>query len=373
MIHKMPKYPIYIPSKGRAFQVATSMRMFARAGIPHYLVVEEQEALDYELRYPDSTILVLPFSNLGSGVYARQWIREHSRANGDERHWQFDDNIDHFARKFKGLRIRCATSVAICWAEHFTDRFENIGISGINYEGYIDGTERPVTLNGRVYSMMLYNNACPVEYRTKYNEDADNCLQAIAQGWCTINVNIFGGDKETSMINKGGNTAALYSDGGRIKFAKSLEYLWPGIVKTGWRHGHVQHMVYKSWKAFAIAGPQLKLKPEWEGVELPNAESFMKLSYTGKRRSNVMDDLVRQYAELSGNDPGQGKVKSANGSIPKATLRSAQPLQAPRETKSGPKALFQQRKATRDYKYTPRGDQQDMFASENPNAYRDWD
>lgn len=359
MIHKVPKYPIYIPSKGRWDLTASTMRCFDRYGIKYNLVVEEQEAFYYEVKYPNANVLVLPFSNLGSGVYARKWIREHAIANGHDKHWQFDDNIIQFVRKFKNYRTKANPALAICWTEHFTDRFENVGISGINYSSYIFEMEHPVTLNGRVYSMMLYNHDCPVVYRTKYNEDADNCLQALAMGWCTLSINIFGGNKAESMALKGGNTDALYKDGGRMKFAASLAYLWPGIVSIGYRHGHIQHQVYNLWKSFAIAGPKPRLKPEYEGVDWPDPERTMVMNFIGKYSSPEMDANSLEYERISGNVPN--------------IRREAKPPEVPDFMRS--EKVSGNGRVETDMEYTRRDNQAGMFGDIEPapKSHYDYD
>src|SRR5689334_7989441 len=79
----LPKYPIYIPSKGRADNCLTAKALM-RDGVPFLLVVEPQEVEAYCKNFPAENILTLPFSNLGKGsIPARNWIKEHSKKNGD--------------------------------------------------------------------------------------------------------------------------------------------------------------------------------------------------------------------------------------------------------------------------------------------------
>ena len=93
-----PEYPVYIVSKGRWESRLTS-KVLERMAVPYRIVVEPQELEQYSAVIDPSRILVLPFSNLGLGsVPARNWIWEHSRSLGAERHWILDDNIHWFAR-----------------------------------------------------------------------------------------------------------------------------------------------------------------------------------------------------------------------------------------------------------------------------------
>lgn len=65
-----PRYPVYIPPKGRFDQCLTAISL-ARDGVPFRLVVEPQERSEYEQRFGRRRVLVLPFSNRGSVIPAR--------------------------------------------------------------------------------------------------------------------------------------------------------------------------------------------------------------------------------------------------------------------------------------------------------------
>ena len=73
----LPKYPIYVISKGR-WEKPLTARQLEALGVPYHIVVEPQEYEDYSrsgrLIDPEK-ILTLPFSNLGQGsTPARNWI-----------------------------------------------------------------------------------------------------------------------------------------------------------------------------------------------------------------------------------------------------------------------------------------------------------
>lgn len=88
-----PKYPVYIISKGRWESRLTS-KAFESMSMPYRIVTEPQEFDNYTSVIDPSKILVLPFSNLGKGsIPARNWVWEHSIAEGHARHWIVDDNI----------------------------------------------------------------------------------------------------------------------------------------------------------------------------------------------------------------------------------------------------------------------------------------
>lgn len=257
------RYPVYVISKGRAPRASTA-KFLARDGIPHRLVVEAPEADEYRARYPGSTIEVLPDIDRG-GVFARNWCWEHSITAGAERHWILDDNIRSIQRWHKGVRHNMDAKLAFASVEDFTDRYENIGLSGMNYVMFATGQLAPFTLNCRVYSCQLIRNDMPVRWRGEWNTDADLSLQALGIGLCTVLVNAFLIQKTTTMKSKGGNTEKYQGDG-RLKMARSLEHQWPGIVTTGRRWNRPQHIVANSWRKFDT--PLIRRTDiDWDAIE----------------------------------------------------------------------------------------------------------
>jgi hypothetical protein len=247
-MNRRPRYPIYIPSKGRAFRPLTINRL-QEMKVPFYVVVEPQEEREYRAIAPShATILVLPFSNLGQGsIPARNWIWDHSNSLGASRHWIIDDNILRFYRMNFNRRIPCSSPAIFAAAEDFTDRFENVALSGFNNIAFAPDrspTIAPFELNTRIYSMSLLNNAMPYRWRGRYNEDTDICLRALKDGWCTIQFNAFLGDKATTMTMKGGNTDTVYATSDhRREFAESLVRNHPDVAKVVWKFDRWHHQV----------------------------------------------------------------------------------------------------------------------------------
>lgn len=292
----IPRYPIYVPSKGRP-GVELTARFLVDDGVPFYLVVEPQEHDAYAARWGAHRILTLPWDDPGSVIPARNWIKQHSIEHGHDFHWQLDDNCYRVYRWHKGQRIQCASGVAFRVIEDFVDRYENIAIAGMNYEMFGTGRKAPFDLNARVYSCSLINNAIPHMWRGMYNEDADICLQVLADGWCTVLFNAFLIMKRRTMRMKGGNTDALnYNGDGRLKMAKSLERMWPGVVTTKRRFHRAQHVVKDSWKRFDTP---LKLKP---GINLEALKSQgpreygMHLKEVGEVRSEKLKKFIEEFS-----------------------------------------------------------------------------
>ena len=246
----LPRYPIYVPSKGRA-QTAQTAKFLTADGIPFRLVVEEPEADEYRARWPAAEVLVLPFQDQGTVVPARNWIADHAAATGADRHWQLDDNIWGIRRLWRGRRLKCHAGTGLRVCEDFTDRYENIAVAGLNYLMFVqDSTERPFYVNVHVYSCCLIDHRLPFRWRGRYNEDTDLCLQALSAGYCTVALNVFMAHKQRTMTKAGGNTAELYGGDGRAHMARALERRWPYVVETRRRFSRPQHVIRDGWRGF---------------------------------------------------------------------------------------------------------------------------
>lgn len=292
---KMPIYPVYVPSKGRADNCQTA-KFLEKDEVPHFIVIEEQEYDLYAAKHPEKNLLVLPFSNRGSVIPARNWIKGHATEAGHKRHWQLDDNIARTRRWYKGKRIPCKSGLALRICEDFTERYTNIAISGLQYTMFCvpskDGLP-PFYLNSKVYSCSLVLNSLPYEWRGRYNEDTDICLQALADGWCTVVLNAFMVDKMGTMQAKGGNTDELYvKKDGRLNMAKSLERVWPYVVETKRRFQRPQHVVRDAWRKFDT--PLIRRDDiDWDALKGKTDNYGMKLKATRKEiKSKAIQKLL---------------------------------------------------------------------------------
>jgi len=288
-----PKYPVYVISKGRSDCCLTA-NFFIEDGVDFKVVVEPQEAEKYQAKYGLERVLILPFSNLQMGsTPARNWVWEHSKGLGAKRHWIFDDNIRAIRRLNQGKRIRCNANIGLHFIEEFTDRYENIGISGFNYTMFVTSqTQHPFQINCHVYSALLIDNDMPYRWRLRYNEDTDLCLQVVTNKLCTVLFNAFTVDKLATMKMKGGNTDELYQKDGRLVMAKVLERMWPDWVTVKWRFGRPQHVIKNSWKDFKTP---LKRRTDvaWETLSEPKVN----LKQLKETRNVSLRAFLRKYQE----------------------------------------------------------------------------
>jgi hypothetical protein len=246
------RYPIYIISKGRSNSCITA-RSLDRLGVGYKVVIEPHEWEEYAKNIDESKLIELPFSNLGQGsIPARNWVWNDSIKRGFFRHWILDDNIEAFNRLHMNdkLEVRCDATFRAC--EDFTDRFNNVGLAGMNYYSFCKSTDAvpPYYLNTRIYSCILIRNDLPFRWRGKFNEDTDLSLRVLKSGECTILFNAFLCGKVTSMRMKGGNTDSVYAEtDNRLEFAESLADQHPDVTRVTRKFGRWHHHVnYKPFK-----------------------------------------------------------------------------------------------------------------------------
>ena len=272
------RYPVYVISKGRARRCITA-RMLSQGGVPFTLVVEEQEADEYRAAGWGDHLAILPFRDLGA-IPARNWCWEHAIEQGADRHWILDDNIQNMQRWHQGRRLAVDERFALSVMEEFTDRYTNIGISGPNYVMFATGHAAPIFLNVRVYSALLIRNDMPYRWRGTYNADTDLCLQVLTGGLCTVLFNALLIQKIRTMQMRGGNTERYQGDG-RLRMARSLERVWPGIVETKRRYERPQHVIKGQSRMFDT--PLIRRTDlDWDEIEKTEYDLATRL--TGKPR-----------------------------------------------------------------------------------------
>lgn len=249
----MAKFPIYIISKGRAYNPITA-KNFIRENINFFIAVEPQEYDDYCKAVGEKYVLKLPFKNLGLGSYpARNYCWEHSKKNNFEYHWLFDDNITNWAKWINGKRKKWDDiNSSLKFVESVTNKHK-IDILGFEEPNFVvKAPKKPFKFNCHVYSAMLIKNNIPYRWRLKYNEDVDLCLQVLHNGGTTASCVYYMADKvSTSMKMKGGNQDELYKGNDPKKNllkAKTLEAAWPQYAKTVIRFNRHHHLV--DWKQF---------------------------------------------------------------------------------------------------------------------------
>jgi hypothetical protein len=244
-----PRYPIFVPTKGR-WESLKTIRALEAIGVPYTAVVEAQEWNDYERAgVAAENLLILPHRDKGL-VVTRNWIWDYALSLGVRRFWTFDDNIEGFYRLNRNIKTPVADGTILRAIEEFTERYTNVTISGMNYFMFASRKTKvpPYTLNTRVYSNMLietdYRDPRGKPYRNEgfYNDDTDLCLRVLKDRNCTILFNAFLIMKSTTMTVKGGMTPHYLGDG-RRKMAEELAAKHPDVTTITRKWGRWQHQV----------------------------------------------------------------------------------------------------------------------------------
>ena len=254
-----PKHPIYIVSKGRWESRLTSKELH-RIGVPHYIVIEQQEYPEYARTVDSSaTLLILDkkyqeeydtwddfgdTKSKGPGP-ARNFAWQHSIDNNHTWHWVMDDNIRAFYRFNRNMRISIADGTIFYCMEDFVERYENIGMAGPQYTMFIPrkSNRPPFTSNTRIYSCNLIRNDLAYRWRGRYNEDTDLSLRMLKDKWCTVLFYAFLQEKIATQKVKGGNTAEFYDKEGTLPKSRMQVELHPDISRLMWRFGRAHHYV----------------------------------------------------------------------------------------------------------------------------------
>lgn len=254
-----PRHPVYIVSKSRADNQMTSTHL-SRMGVPHYVVVEQSQVVDYLAhRTALASVVVLDpqyqrdyevcddlglTKSVGPGA-ARNFAWDHAIASGAEYHWVMDDNIMGFFRLNYNLKTPVSDGTIFRAMEAFVERYDNVAMAGPNYFMFAPRKAKlaPFVINTRIYSCNLIRNDVPYRWRGRYNEDTDLSLRMLKDGWCTVQFYAFLQNKATTQHVKGGNTEAFYSKEGTKPKSEMLYRLHPDVTKLVWRFKRDHHFV----------------------------------------------------------------------------------------------------------------------------------
>ena len=279
-----PQYPIYIVSKGRSYLYNLhSSFWLSIMKIHHYICVEPsdfenysncklneseychilQMDMSYKGKYNTLSDTLGNVNSTGSGA-ARNFCADHAKSNGFHWCWILDDNIHGFHRIWRGRKIVAYTPEVFNSLERFVNRYTNIGLAGLNYSMFVVNNDQrpPYILNSKVYSFGLWNLDCPFIYQEgRYNEDVIQSLKVMDAGWCTVQWNLYTGNKLRTQTLKGGNTEEIYGKqyGGTFSKTQMLVERFPQYANLVWKFSRWHHNVdYTSFKQ------ELQIKPEFK-------------------------------------------------------------------------------------------------------------
>lgn len=302
-----PRFPLYIPSKGRSEYMMTST-VLTEMGVPHYIVVEPQEVEAYQRAVAQrgllTTVLTLDMSykdryelcdwhglskSTGPGP-ARNFAWDHSVKLGAAWHWVMDDNISKFCRLHQNRKVRINSPAFFRAQEDFVLRYSNVAMAGPNYFMFAPRKQAmlPFVTNTRIYSCNLIRNDVPRRWRGRYNEDTILSLDVLKDGWCTIQFNSFLQYKLPTQTMGGGNTQEFYhregtlkrggryADNGTLAKSRMQVKVHPDVSKVVWKfsrwHHHVDYSRFKAQKLIRRKDIETSKAPNNYGMELMPVE-----------------------------------------------------------------------------------------------------
>lgn len=250
----LPRFPVCIPSKGRASSCLTA-NLMRDHGIPFTLFVEDQDASAYADRYGRDAIRVLPFSNMGSVVPARNHCRRSMMDDGHAWHWQMDDDIRAMKRMDADGKWKTASPIDVMRElEDEVLQYENVGIAGVRSQAFAASAKAYAgrfATNKQVYCCVLVNHALDVWWRGKRAEDTDYSLQVLSMGWCTMLTMKTSIDQPASMSMSGGNTDTTYVGDGKLQCVRELQRRWGRLdIRLTRRFGEPRMNLGHIWRKF---------------------------------------------------------------------------------------------------------------------------
>lgn len=224
-------WPIFIPTKGRAYDLKTA-RVLAEERLPFTLVVEPQEA-DLYRSVPGGTVVVLPARDMGL-AYSRRFIL----GLNDGWFWMMDDDVGYFLRRNLETRRaeKCRATEALHSAEVMFEGIENLGQGALEYRQVIWATTKPYMPQSACDVVVAIHGgrvkARGVSYRDDFpcKEDRDFTLQVLSSGLKTARCQSYGFSAPKNGSNRGG-LMPEYSSGKEAVGSRALAAAWPGIVR----------------------------------------------------------------------------------------------------------------------------------------------
>lgn len=288
-MNSQPRYPIYVLSKGRwERRLRPTTTYLDRMNVPFRVIVESEEADAYAEGVGRDRLLILDpayqrdyetCDDLGSSKSkgpgpARNFAWDHAISEGHERHWIVDDNIAGFYRFHHNKKTLAMTGAIFRAMEDFTDRYENIAMSGPHYEHFVlrHTTHPPFILNSRIYSCNLIRNDAPFRWRGRYNEDTILSLDMLKAGWCTVLFVAMLQNKVATQRFGGGNTAEFYAAEGTLPKSRMLVEQHPDVSRLVWKwnrwHHHVDYRRFKRNRLILKPGVVIPDEPNEYGMKL---------------------------------------------------------------------------------------------------------
>ena len=217
------KYPIYIPSKGRA-HCCIAAECLLKEGLEFKVVVEPHEVDAYAERCGRERLLILPSCNAGIAA-SRNFAKSTARELGFEFHWTLDDDVRQAYRLNNGKNVECTFAEALEVVENFCDCYENIAFAGFKGYAFAYKARTAYAVNQNVYSFCsLIKTTTPFVWRGPlkpgpFHEDVDYWMQVLTAGQCAVLFNVYN-------VDNGNPADAAETIRGHADIVRTLQARW---------------------------------------------------------------------------------------------------------------------------------------------------
>jgi hypothetical protein len=215
--------PVYVISAGRA-ETCLTPGLLEADGVPFKIVTEpgDDEAA-YASRFGADRVLAV--DEPGGGVtYARTWTKRHSESEGEDFHWQVDDDVKSFSIEKDRKQRKVGPAEAMAYSDGLIRRLQNAAILSISPSQWAESV--PYVFNRYAHSVEVIRNGTPLYFRPNVIEDLDFCLQAFALGFCTVVVKQYRFASHMHLEQEGGCTEWLYGTGVMDRWVKNTIRRW---------------------------------------------------------------------------------------------------------------------------------------------------
>ena len=264
---------LYIISKGRPH--CTTAQTLVKMNYPgEWFIVcgnNDETLPQYIERWGEAKVLVFDwfeqvkhtdvldnfgFEKMASGAApVRNAVFDFSRARGEKRHWQMDDDFTHFrlADMEKNRNIKMTGELFYKWLVRLAQYADDAHLANIGFS--LSEECFPVTakkIKQRVYAAHNMSNdpAITPEWRSRFNDDTIHAIDVHRLGQRKeIQVCFMAIDTKMTQSEKGGLTD-MYKNLGTVRKTAYLILLAPSAAKLTIRHSRYHHIVV--WKKLVV-------------------------------------------------------------------------------------------------------------------------
>ena len=185
----------------------------------------------YRKNFPARNLIALPENNMGL-AFSRNFIKDYSRAQGEEYHWHADDDVMAFLNRVAGKKLQCTAMEILSRVESYVDRYSNIGIASLKQEVFAWSAKNRIDVNKSCTQFILVLNSLEQRWADEIQcHDTDFALQILRTGvYCTVVFNRFIIVTPTLGSNEGGLNVRYKSEEYVSNLSK-LQERWPGTFK----------------------------------------------------------------------------------------------------------------------------------------------